>query len=139
MLVKPEVIENRIKKLQGYLEKLTELKHIEKKDFISDFRNSNSAKYLLQVSIECCLDIANHIIASEKFRSPDDYADSFRVLNEQKIVPDSLIDRLIEMAKFRNRIVHVYWEVDEDLIYDIMQNYLNDFELFIQSILKVLD
>ncbi len=137
-MVKPEVIENRIKKLQDYLEKLVELKNINKNKFISDFRNSNSAKYLLQVSIECCLDIANHIIASEKFRNPDDYADSFRVLNEQKIVPDSLIDKLIEMAKFRNRIVHIYWEVDEDLVYDIIQNYLNDFELFIQSILKVL-
>ena len=138
-MVKPEVIENRIKKLQDYLEKLVELKNINKNEFISDFRNSNSAKYLLQVSIECCLDISNHIIASEKFRSPDDYADSFRVLNEQKIVPDSLIDRLIEMAKFRNRIVHVYWEVDEDLVYDIIQNYLSDFELFILSILKVLE
>ena len=137
-MVKPEVIENRLKKLQDYLEKIVELKNINKNEFISDFRNSNSAKYLLQVSIECCLDIANHIIASEKFRSPDDYADSFRVLNEQKIVPDSFIDRLIEMAKFRNRIVHIYWEVDEDLVYDIIQNYLSDFELFIQSILKVL-
>ncbi|MFC2167322.1 DUF86 domain-containing protein, partial [Acidobacteriota bacterium] len=87
---------------------------------------------------ECCLDIANHIIASEKYRSPEDYADSFRVLNEREIVPNSLINRLIEMAKFRNRIVHVYWEVDEDLIYDIIQSYLNDFELFTQSILKVL-
>jgi uncharacterized protein YutE (UPF0331/DUF86 family) len=138
-LVKPEVIENRIKKLQNYLEKLSELKTINKNEFISDFRNSNSAKYLLQVSIECCLDIANHIIASEKYRSPDDYADLFRVLNEQKIVPDSHIEKLVEMAKFRNRIVHVYWEVDEDLIYDIIQNYLNDFELFIKSILKVLE
>ncbi|MCJ7579307.1 MAG: DUF86 domain-containing protein [Candidatus Aminicenantes bacterium] len=137
-MVKPEVIENRIKKLQTYLEKLVELKNINKNEFISDFRNSSSAKYLLQVSIECCLDIANHIIASEKYRSPDDYADSFRILNEQKIVPDSFIDRLIEMAKFRNRIVHIYWEIDEDLVYDIIQNYLSDFELFIQSILKVL-
>lgn len=137
-MVKPEVIENRIKKLQDYLEKLLKLKSISKNEFISDFRNSDSAKYLLQVSMECCLDIANHIIASEKYRSPEDYSDSFRVLNEREIVPNSLISRLIEMAKFRNRIVHVYWEVDEDLVYDIIQNYLSDFELFIQSILKVL-
>ena len=102
-MVKPEVIENRIKKLQDYLEKLLKLKSISKNEFISDFRNSDSAKYLLQVSIECCLDIANHIIASEKYRSPEDYADSFRVLNEREIVPNSLISRLIEMAKFRNR------------------------------------
>jgi uncharacterized protein YutE (UPF0331/DUF86 family) len=137
-LVKPEVIENRIKKLQDYLGKLLKLKSIGKDEFVSDFRNSDSAKYLLQVSIECCLDIANHIIASEKYRSPEDYADSFRVLHEREIVPDSLINRMVEMAKFRNRIVHVYWEVDEDLIYDIIQNNLSDFELFIQSVLNVL-
>lgn len=135
-MVKPEIIDTRIHKLQEYLEKLNKLKNIGKDEFFSDFRNSSSAKYLLQVSIECCLDIATHIIASEKFRRPDDYADSFRVLNENKIVPDSLINNLVDMAKFRNRIVHIYWEIDENFIYDILQNYLDDFERYIESISK---
>ena len=137
-MVKPEIIDDRLKKLQDNLEKLSELKKTGKDEFISDFRNSSSAKYLLQVSIECCLDIANHIIASEKYRRPDDYADSFRVLHENKVIPDSLIDSLVEMAKFRNRIVHIYWEIDENFIYEILQNYLNDFELYIESISKIL-
>jgi uncharacterized protein YutE (UPF0331/DUF86 family) len=137
-LVEPEVIENKIRKLQGFLEKLSQLAKADKKDFLSDFRNSESAKYLLQVSIECCLDIANHIIASEKFRSPNDYADSFRVLHERSIVPDDLIGSLEEMAKFRNRLVHIYWEINDDLIYEIIQNNLNDFNRFIQIILKLL-
>jgi len=137
-LVEPEVIENKIRKLQDYLEKLSQLAKTDKKEFLSDFRNTESAKYLLQVSIECCLDIANHIIASEKFRSPHDYVDSFRVLHEQGIIPDHLIGNLEEMAKFRNRLVHIYWEINDDLIYEIIQNNLNDFNLFIQSILKLL-
>ena len=137
-MVEPEVIENRTRKLQGFLEKLSQLAKTNKQDFLSDFRNTESAKYLLQVSVECCLDIANHIIASEKFRSPTDYADSFRVLHEQSLVPDDLIGSLEEMAKFRNRLVHIYWEIDEDLIYEIIQNNLNDFSRFIQAILKLL-
>ena len=137
-MVEPEVIENKIKKLQEFLEKLAQLSKADKDDFISDFRNAESAKYLLQVSIECCLDIANHIIASEKFRSPRDYADSFRVLHERGIVPDDLIGSLEEMAKFRNRLVHIYWEINDELIYEIIQNNLNDFNRFIQMILKLL-
>ena len=137
-MVEPEVIENRIRKLQGFLEKLSRLAKTDKKDFLSDFRNTESAKYLLQVSVECCLDIANHIIASEKFRSPNDYADSFRVLHEHGFVADDLIGSLEEMAKFRNRLVHIYWEIDEDLIYEIIQNNLNDFSRFIQAVLKLL-
>jgi len=137
-LVEPEVIENKIRKLQDYLEKLSQLAKTDKHKFLMDFRNTESAKYLLQVCIECCLDIANHIIASEKFRSPHDYVDSFRVLHERDIIPDNLISNLEEMAKFRNRLVHIYWEIDDDLIYEIIQNNLNDFNLFIQSILKLL-
>jgi uncharacterized protein YutE (UPF0331/DUF86 family) len=137
-LVEPEVIENKIRKLQGFLEKLSQLAKADKKDFLSDFRNSESAKYLLQVSVECCLDIANHIIASEKFRSPNDYTDSFRVLHERSIIPDDLIGSLEEMTKFRNRLVHIYWEINDDLIYEIIQNNLNDFNRFIQIILKLL-
>ncbi len=137
-MVQPEVIENRIKKLQEYLDKLSQLAKTQKRRFLADFRNTESAKYLLQVSIECCLDIANHIIASAKFRSPNDYADSFRILHEQKIVPDSLIDNLVEMAKFRNRIVHIYWEISDELVYEIIQEKLGDFNLYIQAILKIL-
>jgi uncharacterized protein YutE (UPF0331/DUF86 family) len=137
-LVEPEVIENKIKKLQEFLERLLKLVNIDKQNFLSDFRNTDSAKYLLQVSIECCLDIATHIIASEKFRSPNDYADSFRVLHERGIIPDELIGRLEEMAKFRNRLVHIYWEINDDLIYEIIRNNRNDFNLFIQAILKLI-
>lgn len=137
-MVQPEVIEDRIKKLQEYLDKLSQLAKTQKRGFLADFRNTESAKYLLQVSIECCLDIANHIIASSKFRSPNDYADSFRILHEQKIVPDSLIDNLVEMAKFRNRIVHIYWEISDELVYEIIQEKLGDFNLYIQAILKIL-
>ncbi len=137
-MVEPEVIENKIRKLQEFLEKLSQLAKTDKQDFLSDFRNAESSKYLLHVSIECCLDIANHVIASEKFRSPDDYADSFRVLHERGLVPDHLIGTLEEMAKFRNRLVHIYWEINDDLIYEIIQNNLNDFNQFIQAILKLL-
>lgn len=58
------------------------------------------------------------------------------MLNENKIVPDSLINNLVDMAKFRNRIVHIYWEIDEQFVYDILQNYLGDFERYIESISK---
>ena len=70
-----------------------------------------SAKYYLQVSIECCLDVTNHIIASEHFRAPKDYADSFMVIEEEGLVSDELGKRLRQMAKFRNRLVHLYGEM----------------------------
>ncbi|MDK2822075.1 MAG: hypothetical protein PWP31_2040 [Clostridia bacterium] len=47
------IIENNISKLK-ILSKKTE------DEFFSDFRNIESAKHLLQVSIECMIDICEH-------------------------------------------------------------------------------
>ncbi|MFO7867212.1 MAG: DUF86 domain-containing protein [Candidatus Aminicenantes bacterium] len=106
-MIQPQIIKDRIQKIRDYLKKLKQLAQLNKDDFLSDFRNIESSKYLLQVSIECCFDMANHIIASEKLRNPKDYADSFRVLHENAVVPDDLIKNLVEMTKFRNRLVHI--------------------------------
>jgi uncharacterized protein YutE (UPF0331/DUF86 family) len=38
------------------------------------------------------------------------------------------------MAKFRNRIVHIYNEVDPEEIYKIVQNNLEDFVMFLKEI-----
>jgi len=50
--------------LDGYVGKLNTLAAMTKQDFLADFRNVESAKHLLQVSVECCLDVAHHIIAN---------------------------------------------------------------------------
>jgi uncharacterized protein YutE (UPF0331/DUF86 family) len=88
------------------------------------------------VSIECCLDVANHIIASEQFRAPKDYADSFKVIEEEEIVNNDLGQRLRQMAKFRNRLVHLYSEIDDSYVYQFMNENLNDIEEFKSIIIK---
>lgn len=42
------------------------------------------------------------------------------------------------MAKFRNRIVHMYFNISDEMIYDIVQNNINDFERFIANIARVI-
>jgi uncharacterized protein YutE (UPF0331/DUF86 family) len=42
------------------------------------------------------------------------------------------------MAKLRNRLVHLYWEVDENQVHDISQNKLGDFKRFLDSIASFL-
>jgi len=69
--------------LDEYLGLLDEIAKVSEKAFLKDKILIGSAKYYLQTSIECCLDVANHIIASERYRSPKDYADSFAVLEEK--------------------------------------------------------
>jgi uncharacterized protein YutE (UPF0331/DUF86 family) len=135
-VVKPEKVEGIIVNLKGYLEKLSRLSTLTKEEFLADFTKIESAKHLFQVSVECCLDASNHIIASERFRAPKNYAESFEILVEQGILPETFLPTLRQMVQFRNRLVHLYWEVDAEVIYEILQKNLDDFDVFAKYVVS---
>ena len=137
-MVRPDKVEGILENLRGYVQKLNHLASLKRKEFLSDFTKIESAKHLFQVSVECCIDVSNHIIASERFRSPKTYADAFEILGEQGIIANESLPTLRQMVQFRNRLVHLYWEVDAEIIYDILQRNLEDFEIFTKQILKYL-
>jgi len=122
-------------RLRGYLEQMRILAALPRDAFLQDFSRVAGAKYLLQIAIECCLDIAHHIVAEEGYRPPADYYDTFRILWENGIVPEAFLPTLRKMVGFRNRLVHLYWEVDDATVYRILQENLGDFETYIGYIL----
>lgn len=107
-------------------------------EFSRDFTKINSAKYLLQIAIESCISAGNHVIASEHLRPPQDYADIFKVLFENSIIPEKLFQELNKMARFRNRLVHIYWDIDNEIIYQLLQDRLGDFEQFKLAVLPLM-
>ncbi len=110
--------------------KLRELGALPQVDFLRDFRNTESAKYLLIKAIEAAIDICNHIVATQRARAPADYADCFAVLQELGVISADLAARLKQMARFRNLVVHLYWQVDDAKVYEIIRRDLGDLEEF---------
>jgi uncharacterized protein YutE (UPF0331/DUF86 family) len=41
-----------------------------------------------------------------------------------------------QMAGLRNLLVHLYWEVDDEQIYNDLQHHLGDFDTYVQHILE---
>ncbi len=121
-----EKITYKFSQLDEFLGILKGMQHTPLDVFLKDKILIGSAKYYLQVSIECCLDVANHIIASEHLRAPEDYADTFKVLEENGIVEQEEGIKLRQMAKFRNRLVHLYGDIDDAYVHDFMLNRLQD-------------
>jgi uncharacterized protein YutE (UPF0331/DUF86 family) len=125
-MISVEKITYKFSQLDEFLSILKGMRSTPLDEFLKDKILIGSAKYYLQVSIECCLDVANHIIASEHFRAPEDYTDSFKVLEEQGMVDPEEGLKLRQMAKFRNRLVHLYGEIDDAYVHDFILNSLQD-------------
>lgn len=88
----------------------------------------------LQEMVEICLDIGKHIIADEGFRLPEDSKDIFSILNQEGILSNELIPIMINMAGFRNIVVHLYEKIDLEIVYGIYKKHLGDFDRFIEEI-----
>jgi len=133
-LFNPDKIAKLISEMRKALARLQHLKALNKEAFLNDPDKIASSKYNFVVSIESAIDICNHVISQNSYRIPDDYADTFQVLGEQGAFEKDFISVLKEMAKFRNRLIHLYMEIDDEQVYKILQSRLNDFKTFLDGI-----
>jgi len=115
--------------------RLQELGGLPEDEFLADYRNTESAKYLLIVATEAAIDVCNHIVARRGGHAPKDYADCFAILADLGVIASDLRERLRQMTRFRNLVVHLYWQVDNRRVYQILQDNLGDLAAFRQQVL----
>lgn len=127
-------IEKLIAEIRKATARLKFLRELDRQSFLSDADKIGSAKYHLIIAIESAIDICSHIISLNGYRAPEDYADTFQVLKERGAFDDSFSKELKNMAKFRNRLVHLYWQVDDEQVYEILKTGLEDFKTFLNHI-----
>lgn len=104
--------------------------------FLEDPSSLNSAKYLLIVATEAALDICNHLAARQGGRSPEDYADCMTILEEMGVLDQDLRVRMSKMARFCNPLVHLYWKVDDQEVFRIVNEHLGDFDLSLAAVAR---
>lgn len=123
--------------LQGYLDILHRHAGTSRSVFFDNRDALDSAKYNFVVAIESCVDIGNHIIASEGLRFPADYRDVAQVLAESGFISPNLAESFKSMISFRNRLVHMYWQVEDELVREYLENNLRDFSELAQAFARV--
>jgi uncharacterized protein YutE (UPF0331/DUF86 family) len=96
----------------------------------TDRDKRNMILHAMLVSIQSSIDIANHIIVQKKLRKPSTYRETFDILAEAGVIPLKMADKLSDLAAFRNMLVHVYWRLDIDTVYDILQEDLGTLREF---------
>lgn len=73
-------------------------------------------KYAFVTAIEACLDVAQHICASEGWGPPSTNADAMLVLGRHGVLEPDLARSLSRATGFRNILVHEYVVVDDALV-----------------------
>lgn len=90
-------------------------------------------KYTFVTAIEACVDIAQHICATEGWGPPADNGDAIRLLGVHGVVTPALARSIRQAVGFRNVLVHEYIQVNDYVVLDRLKA-LTDLEDFVSQV-----
>jgi uncharacterized protein YutE (UPF0331/DUF86 family) len=129
-LIDKTLILRKLTELDTYLTQIKEYRYISAEEYRADWKKQRIIDRTLQLMIELCVDVANHIISEKALPVPTSYGNTFEILERSKLMSDKLANTMVQMAKFRNILVHQYTEIDAAIVVNILRNHLDDFNLF---------
>ena len=132
------MIYRKLDSLSLYARQLAEFRGVVLEEYMRDWKVQRIVERTLQMAVETCADIADHLISDENLRAPASVVDAFTVLREAGIVSETLHGALVKMAKFRNVVVHQYAEVDAEIVIAILTKHLGTFGTFRTEVISCL-
>ena len=130
MTLDADLIRTRCTEIDESITRLDAIGQLPRERFLADADFRDIACYRLLVAIESALALCFHVSARRLKKAPDDYAACFAVLADHDLVPRALSTRLQKRARFRNLLVHVYWKLDDNQVYDVIRRDLGDLREF---------
>lgn len=134
-----DLLLQRIQEIRGALASLRAESARPRDEFVTDGQAVDATKYRLVVAIEAAVSLCMHVSSRLTARTPESYADCFNELRDAAILASDLAERLGRMARFRNRLVHLYWRIDNERLWIILQENLGDLEAYLVAIGRLLD
>ena len=128
-------VRNLISEIQENIKELKKLNSLSFADFHKDRRNYGLSEHHLRRALEGILTIGTHILSRLPVKTKD-YQEVILSLGKEKVIPKDFAEKNKKLASYRNRLVHMYWEVSEKEIYQIIQEHLKDLDKFCEYYLK---
>jgi uncharacterized protein YutE (UPF0331/DUF86 family) len=130
-----DVLLTQLSFLQQAYSRLQRLADLSEEDFLANEDNIDVAQNRLRLAAEAATDMGRHIIARMGWGTPTSYPDVFARLQMHGVLSSSLTERMGELVRFRNILVHRYPLVTPQGLYQRVQRHVNDIGDFIREII----
>jgi len=100
------------------LEELKELVSRGREQVLRDRTLIFSMRYSVILMVEALADLSFAILEKDFGECPEGYRDAFARLAKRGVVKPSLAEGMRRLASLRNLIVHRYWAVNDERIYE---------------------
>jgi uncharacterized protein YutE (UPF0331/DUF86 family) len=132
--MRQDTIRQKLVLMKQYLGELDTLSRCSQEEYLSDFKTRRACERLIQVIVECMIDCNHALIAGMGTCPPATYTDSILKLVDESIMSQDFASRLIPYVSIRNRIVHEYEQIKDNLIFATLRLFIKDMNQYSQTI-----
>jgi uncharacterized protein YutE (UPF0331/DUF86 family) len=133
-MIDKNLVERKIRKMEQYLRELMKVRIKSLEEFTQDTIVKRFVERNIELAIEQMIDICKHLVAGLDLAEPETYAECFDILYENNAIPAKSLPTFKAMARFRNRLIHVYDDIDDAVTYEVYTKHLKDFKIFARVI-----
>jgi uncharacterized protein YutE (UPF0331/DUF86 family) len=128
----------KLDELDGYLRELREVAPTS----IAEYRKvekKRSCERLLQIAIECVIDVGHLFVSGLRLGLPAEEDDIFEKLEQAGIISGEMLAVVKSMKGCRNILVHEYARVNDAIIFEAVSVKLGDFDAFKREVVSALE
>ena len=134
-----DVVLNKVAVIERCLARIREEYQGHEAELMTDFTRQDSIILNLLRACEAAIDVAMHLARVRRLGIPQESRDAFTLLEQAKLIPGDLSQRLQAMVGFRNIAIHDYQKLNLEVVRSVLSKYLADFEVFGQCLLALSD
>ncbi len=131
----PDVLARKLERLSRYLVDLESHRGRTSTDIRE---NPYEVERLLELVIQVAMDVVAHLLAEEGV-TPSSYRAAFEEAGQKGLLPVDLAGRLADAAGLRNVLVHLYEDIDYEIVARSIDRALQDFGEFMEVFRQRLD
>lgn len=118
-------IEEKLQFLDKHLQIFDQMESLE-----DDIFKLLSVERAAHIIIDCIIDVGNAMIDGFIMRDPGSYEDIIDILLDEKVITEEMAKDIIELIKFRKKLVQEYTEVDDQSLFKTVKTNFNSLSLF---------
>ena len=133
-----DVLMNKLESLRRCVQRVQDKAPVSSDLLKKDYDLQDIIVLNLERAVQTCVDIGLHMISDLEIPVPDTMAETFKSLNKAGYLDDLATERMTKAVGFRNTAVHVYQEMDWEIVYRIITEHLDDFRDFSRQMMRAI-
>jgi uncharacterized protein YutE (UPF0331/DUF86 family) len=138
-LIDRELVTRKMVLIAEDLRRLEGLAQKSREEYLASEIDETLAERYLERMIGRMIDVNYHLLTESGEAPPPDYYESFVGLHRLGVLESDFARRLAPCAGLRNRIVHVYDDLDPGRVYDSLRSALADVPAYLVAVQAFLD